>query len=143
MVRSLPQTGALFAENVWSTTLENCRFVGNTCSGLVVVKSNFLLCGRNEIRGNIEEKGGSIPGEGLLPKGEAQCHYLALAVPLALAMCDLVSDIWTTDWFCEATGEFTVSCVGEMGATDCTLATGALGLIETVVAMLCEPTSGL
>ena len=57
---SLPQTGALYTENVKRITLENCRFVENTCSGLVGVKSKFLLRGKNEIRDNTAEKGGGI-----------------------------------------------------------------------------------
>ena len=57
---SLPQTAALYAEYAESITLMNCRFVENNCSGIIGIFSNFLLHGKNEIRGNRAEKGGGI-----------------------------------------------------------------------------------
>ena len=57
---SLPQTGALYAEHSQCITLINCRFIHNNSSGIVGMQSNFLLHGKNEIRGNTAEKGGGI-----------------------------------------------------------------------------------
>ena len=57
---SLPQTGALYVEHSQCVTLINCRLIHNNCSGIVGMQSNFLLHGKNEIRGNTAEKGGGI-----------------------------------------------------------------------------------
>ena len=57
---SRPRTGALYTENCQSITLMNCTFNNNNCSGIVGLHSNFLIHGKNEIRGNTAEKGGGI-----------------------------------------------------------------------------------
>ena len=57
---SQPRTGALYTEDSQSITLMNCRFINNNCSAIVGLHSNFLIRGKNEIRGNTAEKGGGI-----------------------------------------------------------------------------------
>ena len=57
---SVPRTGALYSENVRILSFKDCKFIKNSCTGVVLIQSNLLVHGENEISENTAIKGGGM-----------------------------------------------------------------------------------
>ena len=57
---SFPRAGALYSENGRRLSITDCQFVKNNCSGVILIQSNLLVHGENEIRENTATKGGGM-----------------------------------------------------------------------------------
>ena len=55
-----PRTAALYIEHAHWVAISGCRFIRNSCTGIVAIDSYLLLHGRNTIQGNTGTKGGGM-----------------------------------------------------------------------------------
>ena len=57
---SIPRTGALYSDTVRRLSIRDCKFIKNKCTGVVLIQSNLLVHGENEICENTAVKGGGM-----------------------------------------------------------------------------------
>ena len=57
---SVPRTGAFYSENGHRLSITDCKFIKNKCTGVVLIQSNLLVHGENEICENTAVNGGGM-----------------------------------------------------------------------------------
>ena len=57
---SVPRNGALYSDTIRRLSIRDCKFIKNNCTGVVLIQSNLLVHGENEICENTGVKGGGM-----------------------------------------------------------------------------------